>query len=262
LTLDSPGKASGHRGWALVTGSARRLGRALALAAAEAGYDIIVHARSLSDASQTADLARDLGVRAVTCAGDLMDGDVPGTLIAGAPGPVTLLVNSASVFEANEIVTLAPVDLDRAWAVNLRAPVLLSQAFAAALPVDERGQIVNILDQRIWRLNPLFFSYTLSKAALWTATQTLAQALAPRIRVNAIGPGPTLASVHQNAEIFAAEAAATPLGASASPQEIGQALRYLIDAPSVTGQMIAVDGGQHLAWRTPDVVAGLPGCPG
>jgi NAD(P)-dependent dehydrogenase (short-subunit alcohol dehydrogenase family) len=242
-----------------VTGSARRLGRALALAAAEAGYDIIVHARSLSDAVQTADLARGLGVRAATCAGDLMDGDIPGKLIAEAPGPVTLLVNCASVFEANEIATLEPVDLDRAWAVNLRAPVLLSQAFAAALPADERGLIVNILDQRIWRLNPLFFSYTLSKAALWAATQTLAQALAPRIRVNAIGPGPTLPSVHQNAEIFAAEAAATPLGASASPREIGQALRYLIDAPSVTGQMIAVDGGQHLAWRTPDVLAGLPG---
>ena len=141
-------------------------------------------------------------------------------------------------------------------AVNLRAPIWLAQTFAAALPQGEQGLIVNICDQRVWRLNPRFFSYTLAKAALWTATQTLAQALAPRIRVNAIGPGPALASIHQDPDAFAAEAAAVPLGHGAAPDEIGGALRYLIAAPSVTGQMIAVDGGQHLAWRTPDVVDG------
>jgi len=137
-------------------------------------------------------------------------------------------------------------------AVNLRAPLLLAQAMAAALPADRTGLIVNITDQRVWRLTPKYFSYTLSKAALWTATQTLAQALAPRIRVNAIGPGPTLASVHQSEESFAALGRATPLGRGPTPEEIADALTYLIDAASVTGQMIAVDGGQHLAWRTPD----------
>jgi NAD(P)-dependent dehydrogenase (short-subunit alcohol dehydrogenase family) len=139
-------------------------------------------------------------------------------------------------------------------AANLVAPVLLTQAFAAALPQDRSGLVVNIVDQRVWRLNPTFVSYTLSKAALWTATQTLAQALAPRIRVNAIGPGPTLGSVHQPPGAFEAEAAAIPLGKRVEPDEIGAALAYLIDAPSVTGQMIAVDGGQHLAWLTPDIV--------
>jgi NAD(P)-dependent dehydrogenase (short-subunit alcohol dehydrogenase family) len=243
-------------GWALVTGAARRLGRALALAAAEAGYDVLVHARHQADAEETASLVEGLGRRAMRLAADLGAPDAPAALIAAAPQPPRLLVNSASLFAADEIATLSAERLDAAWAANLRAPVLLAQAFAAALPADAQGLIVNIVDQRIWRLNPMFFSYTLSKSALWTATQTLAQALAPRIRVNAIGPGPVLASVHQTLERFAAEAAATPLGQAVDPQEIGQALRYLIGARSVTGQMIAVDAGQHLAWRTPDVIDG------
>ncbi len=139
-------------------------------------------------------------------------------------------------------------------ASNLRAPVLLAQAFAAQLPADREGLIVNILDQRVLRPTPQFFSYALSKAALWRATQMLAQALAPRIRVNGIGPGPTLASVHQSPEDFAAEIAGLPLERGASPEEIADALAYLIDARAVTGQMIAVDGGQHLAWKTPDII--------
>jgi NAD(P)-dependent dehydrogenase (short-subunit alcohol dehydrogenase family) len=174
-------------------------------------------------------------------------------MVAAAPGPLTLLVNCASLFEDDRIETLEAARFDAAIATNLRAPVLLSKAFAAALPADREGLIVNIVDQRVWRLNPQFFSYTLSKAALWTATQTLAQALAPRIRVGAIGPGPTLASIHQTPETFAAEAAAIPLGRSVDASQIAAALTYLIGARSVTGQMIAVDGGQHLAWRTPDV---------
>jgi NAD(P)-dependent dehydrogenase (short-subunit alcohol dehydrogenase family) len=242
------------RGWALVTGAARRVGQTLALHAAQAGHDVVAHARVASDAAETADRVRELGRQALTVGGDLADPDIAGRLVAAAPEPPTLLINSASVFHGDEISTLTAADLDAAFAANLRAPLLLAQAFAAALPADRRGLIVNIIDQKVWRLNPRFFSYTLSKAALWTATQTLAQALAPRIRVNGIGPGPTLASVHQTPEDFAAEAAATPLGARVEPDEIGQALLYLIDAPSVTGQMIAVDGGQHLAWRTPDVL--------
>jgi NAD(P)-dependent dehydrogenase (short-subunit alcohol dehydrogenase family) len=241
-------------GWALVTGGARRLGRVLALGAAEAGYDVIVHARNAEDAAETVNLVRGLGRGAQAIGGDLADPRVPSTLIASAPGPMTLLVNCVSMFENDRIENLTVTGLDAAYATNLRAPLLLAQAFAAALPKDRRGLIVNILDQRVWRLNPQFFSYTVTKAALWAATQTLAQGLSPRIRVNAIGPGPVLASVHQSPEDFLAEAAAVPLGAAVDPAEIGQALRYLIAAASVTGQMIAVDGGQHLAWRTPDII--------
>jgi NAD(P)-dependent dehydrogenase (short-subunit alcohol dehydrogenase family) len=243
------------RGWALVTGAARRIGRALAIAAGEAGYDVLIHHHaSPGDAEETAGAIRQSGRRAKTCAADLSEPGLGGRLIGEAPGPVTLLVNSASLFEEDEVATLAAERLDAHFAINLIAPILLAQAFAAALPSERDGLIVNITDQRVWRLTPRYFSYTLSKAALWTATQTLAQALAPRIRVNAIGPGPTLASVHQSPEVFAAQTAAVPLGHGADPGQIADALRYLIDAPSVTGQMIAVDGGQHLAWRTPDVV--------
>ncbi|MDB5482670.1 MAG: short chain dehydrogenase [Caulobacteraceae bacterium] len=242
------------RGWALVTGAARRIGRTLAQCVAEAGFDVVAHSRTAADADGVAAEVRALGRRARTCGGDLADPRTPRLLLEACPAPPTLLINCASVFEPDEISTLDVVGLDTAYAVNLRAPVLLAQAFAEALPPDQRGLIVNILDQRVWRLNPLFFSYTLSKAALWTATQTLAQALAPRIRVNGVAPGPTLPSAHQTPEIFAAEAAATPLGAAVDPREIGRAVVYLIEASSVTGLMIAVDGGQHLAWQTPDVV--------
>lgn len=170
----------------------------------------------------------------------------------GAPAPPTLLVNSASVFEDDAAHDFSLAGYDHAMAVNLRAPLLLASAMARALPADAAGLIVNITDQRVWRLTPRFFSYTLSKAALWTATQTLAQALAPRIRVNAIGPGPTLASPHQSAEAFARQARAIPLERAPTPEDIAAALTYLIEAKAVTGQMIAVDGGQHLAWKTPD----------
>ena len=247
------------RGWALITGAARRIGRSLAVAAAEAGFDVIVQAHAAGpDALETAALVRGLGRRAAVAAFDLnAEGALADAFAAPAEAPgeaVTLLVNCASLFEDDRIETLTPEGLDRHLAVNLRAPILLAHAFARALPADRGGLIVNITDQRVWRLTPRFFSYTLSKAALWMATQTLAQALAPRIRVNAIGPGPTFASVHQAPGDFAAEAAAVPLGHGPDPAEIGHALRYLIDAPSVTGQMIAVDGGQHLAWRTPDII--------
>ena len=145
-------------------------------------------------------------------------------------------------------------DLDAHMATNVRAPVVLAQAFVAALQADRAGLIVNIIDQRVWRPTPQYFSYSLSKAALWYATQTMAQALAPRIRVNAIGPGPTFGSTHQAPGSFEAEAEGTPLGRRVTGEDIAAALRYLIDARSVTGQMIAVDSGQHLAWRTPDIV--------
>ncbi len=226
----------------------------MAIQAARSGYDVILHARkSGQDAHNTGVLVQAEGRRHRVAVADLaMDEALPALLDAEGE-PVTLLVNCASLFHDDRIDTLTAQSFDAHMAANLRAPILLAQAFAQALPADRQGLIVNIIDQRVWRLTPQFFSYTLSKAALWTATQTLAQALAPRIRVNGIGPGPTLPSIHQTAEKFAAEASSVLLGHGASPEEIAGALAYLIDAPSVTGQMIAVDGGQHLAWRTPDI---------
>jgi NAD(P)-dependent dehydrogenase (short-subunit alcohol dehydrogenase family) len=232
------------RGWALVTGAGRRIGRALALAAASAGHDVVVHHRQSPDeAAETAAMVGALGRKAVCAAADLDDADQCRRLIAEAPAPPTLLVNCASVFEDDALATLTPAGWDAAMAANLRAPVLLAQAFAAALPAAAGGLIVNIVDQRVLRPTPQFFSYAVSKAALWAATPMMAQA-----------PGPTLPSTHQSPEAFAAESAAVLLGHGATPEEIAQALAYLIDAPSVTGQMIAVDGGQHLGWKTPDII--------
>lgn len=252
------------RGCALVTGGGRRLGRALGLAAARAGYDLAVHHRGdAAEAASAIDEARALGVRAQAFQAELTDPDAPARLVSAVKnelGEITLLVNSASEFEDDRVGALDPADLDRRLAVNLQAPVLLSDAFARQLGPGREGLIVNMVDQRVWRPNPLFFSYSLSKAGLWWATRTMAQALAPRIRVNAIGPGPTLASIHQTDEAFEAEARETLLQHAASPDEIAAALTYLISARSVTGQMIAIDAGQHLAWRTPDVVT--PADPG
>jgi NAD(P)-dependent dehydrogenase (short-subunit alcohol dehydrogenase family) len=188
-------------------------------------------------------------------AADLADAEAAAGLVAkaaAAVGPLSLLVNSAARFEDDRIASLGAASFDAHLAVNLRAPLLLIQAFAAQAP--EGGLIVNVTDQRVWRPNPQFFTYALSKAALWRTTVMAAQALAPRIRVNAIAPGPTLRSTHQADGEFEAEAARVPLARAAGVEEIGAALAYLIDAPSVTGQMIAVDGGQHLAWRTPDII--------
>ena len=171
---------------------------------------------------------------------------------AAALGPLTVLVNNASVFLDDRVGALGRETWDAHLEVNLRAPLVLAEAFAAQAP--DGSCIVNLLDQRVLRPNPQFFSYAVSKAGLWFATRTLAQALAPRIRVNGVGPGPTLPSIHQSPAQFEAEATHTPLGRRATPRDIAAAVLYLIDAPGVTGQMIAVDGGQHLAWRTPDIV--------
>jgi NAD(P)-dependent dehydrogenase (short-subunit alcohol dehydrogenase family) len=247
-----------QRGAALVTGAGRRIGRALALEAARAGFDVAVHYRTAKEEAQAvADEITALGRRAVILDAELTDEGQTAALVgraAQALGPVTLLINSASTFEDDRLATATRESWDAHLDANLRAPVVLAQAFAAALPADATGQIVNIIDQRVLRPNPQFFSYSLAKAGLWWATQTMAQDLAPRIRVNAIGPGPTLASVHQAPGEFEREAAGTPLERAASPDDIAAALRYLIDARSVTGQMIAVDAGQHLGWRTPDII--------
>jgi NAD(P)-dependent dehydrogenase (short-subunit alcohol dehydrogenase family) len=248
-------------GGALVTGAGRRVGRALALALAAAGFDIAVHYRgSADDAEQVVAQIRALGRRAAAIPADLTQPREAAGVVARAAdaiGPLRLLVNNASLFEADRFGALDLALWDRHFETNLRAPVLLAQAFAAQVPdalEDGEAMILNILDQRVLHPNPQFFSYTLSKSALFTATRTLAQALAPRIRVNAVGPGPTLASIHQDASTFAAEALATPLARPVDPQDICAAALYLLGARSVTGQTLAVDAGQHLAWRTPDIL--------
>ncbi len=242
------------RGCALITGGARRLGRALVIAAADAGYDVAIHVRHVDDeAEATAAEVRARRRKAAILACDLRKESTTVALVGEAEtelGPVTLLVNNASVFEEDAFAGMNRASWDAHLETNLRSPLVLAQVFARRLPPGREGLIVNMLDQRVLNPAPEFFSYSLSKSALWDATRMLAQALSPRIRVNAIGPGPTLPSIHQDQAAFDAEAAATLLQRPASPDEIGQALRYLIDARSVTGQMIAVDAGQHLARRT------------
>ncbi len=247
-------------GGALVTGGGRRIGRALCLALARAGHDVAVHHRSGAD--QARDLAAELrsfGVRAQAVHADLADEDQARGLIAeaaGAIGPLTLLVNNASLFEDDRVGALSRELWDRHMATNLRAPVILAETFAAQIPdaAAGRASVVNLLDQRVLKPDPRFFSYGLSKAGLWWATRTLAQALAPRVRVNGAGPGPTLPSIHQSQAEFDAEARNIPLERASSPEAIAEAVLYLARADRVTGQMIAVDGGQHLAWKTPDIV--------
>lgn len=239
------------RGAALVTGAARRIGRVLALNCAEAGYDVALHCRVIDDdAESVAAEIRALGRRAALFTRDLRKESETAPLVGEAEaelGPVNLLVNSASVFEEDAFASMNRHSWDLHMETNLRGPLVLAQAFARRITGERQGLIVNILDQRVLRTQPAFFSYSLSKAALWEATRMMALALAPRVRVNGIGPGPVLASIHQTPDDFAEEAASTPLARAVDPREIAQALRYLIDAPSVTGQMIAIDSGQHLA---------------
>ncbi|HPF24163.1 MAG TPA: SDR family oxidoreductase [Hyphomonas sp.] len=246
-------------GIALVTGAGARLGRAMALALGEDGWQVAVHYRTSKEgAEETCAMIRDAGGAAEPVSADLADEMARGDLVARAAcalgGPVSLLINSASTFEDDALATHSRANWDFHMEPNLRAPIHLAQQMAGDLPDGTKGLVLNLIDQRVWKLNPTFFTYTLSKAALWQATQTMAQALAPQIRVNAIGPGPVLASVHQTADVFAAEKAATLTGEGSSPEEIVRAMRYLIAASSVTGQMIACDGGQHLMWQTPDTL--------
>jgi NAD(P)-dependent dehydrogenase (short-subunit alcohol dehydrogenase family) len=242
---------------ALVTGGAQRIGRRIVERLAAEGYAVAIHCRrSTADAELMAVQIRQAGGSAAVVQADLADGDAVERLVPEAVhaiGTLTLLVNNASEFEPDEVETLSQERWDRHFAVNLRAPAFLARDFAHQLPAEGRGCIVNIVDQRVWKLTPQFFSYTLTKAALFTATQTMAQALAPRIRVNAVGPGPTLSNMRQGDEDFAKQSSAVLLGHGGTPDEIADAVLYLAKAGSVTGQMIAVDGGQHLAWETPDV---------
>ena len=250
---------TGERRVALVTGGAKRIGRAIVEQLAAAGFSVVIHCnRSIAEAEALAASVKRSGGHAAVVAEDLAALDrVPDLFVrAAAPfGAPTLLVNSASVFEPDGIGELDAARFQRQLAVNLTAPVLLADAFAAALPAAEEGLIVNIVDQRAWKTTPYYMSYQLSKSGLLTATRTLAQALAKRgIRVNAIGPGPTIPSARQDAADFRRQAEAVPLGHGPDLAEFGHTILYLLAARSVTGQMIALDGGQHLAWETPDVV--------
>lgn len=235
---------------ALVTGGAQRLGRAIGLGLAAAGFDLIVHYRGSRDAAEaTAAEARALGRRAITVAADLADERaVAGLLPNSELGPFGVLVNNASVFERDEWHDATRASWDAHLEPNLRAPFVLSQAFARQLPDHAEGVVINLLDQRVWSLTPHFVSYTVSKAALWALTQQLALALAPRIRVNAIGPGPALPSPRQTPEQFARQCASTPLGRGTSPEEVARAALAILALPALTGQMLALDGGQHLQW--------------
>ncbi len=242
-------------GTALITGAARRIGRAIALALAQSGYGVALHANhSRKEAEAFAGDIVGRGGRASVVLADLADDTAVRKLVPAATafGPLTLLVNNASEFSEDEIATLDAAHFARTMAVNLGAPLLLAQAFAAQAPRGADTSIINILDQRVLKPTPRFLSYTLSKSALHTATMTLAQALAPAVRVNGVAPGPTLPSPRQSAELFEAQARALPLQCGPTPDDVAAAVVYLAGAKSVTGAVIAVDGGQHLSWRTPD----------
>ena len=242
---------------ALITGAAKRIGRAIALDLARHGWNVAIHHHGSQDeARATVTEIEAAGGRATAVRADLALEAETGGLIAEATraiGPLTCLVNNAARFERDTAETATRDSWDRHLETNLRAPFVLMQDFAKALAShtddEATGCVINMIDERVWNLTPHFISYTVSKSALWTLTQTLALALAPRIRVNAIGPGPTLPSPRQDELQFARQSSATPLGRGTKPEEICDAVRFILAAPAMTGQMIALDGGQHLAWR-------------
>ncbi len=253
---------------ALVTGAGGRLGAAMARSLGARGFDVAVHyAGSAAGAGEVAADIEGMGQKAVLVQADLLDDGAVAALVGRAAealgGPLTLLVNNASIFEPDEIEDATLATWDRHIGSNLKAPLFLIQAFAAQAPKaakDAQGEpraqalVVNMVDQRVRKLTPEFMTYTVAKAGLWTLTQTTARALAPHVRVNAIGPGPTLRGARQSEEDFATQRAATVLGRGVNPDEITAALGYFLDAPGVTGQCLSVDGGQHLGWKTPDVM--------
>lgn len=255
-------------GQALVTGAGKRLGREMALYLAKRGLDVAVHYHSSSaEADATANDIRALGVKAETVCADLTDESDMQALVPAAAralgGPLTVLVNSASIFEYDSISSATRESWDRHMESNLRAPFVLTQAFAAQAPEPEiggqwneptaRALIVNMVDQRVRNLTPHFMTYTIAKMGLWALTRTSAQALAPKVRVNAIGPGPTMQGVRQSDDHFRGQRRSTIMQRGADASDVTHALGYFMDAPSVTGQLICTDGGQHLAWETPDV---------
>lgn len=253
---------------ALVTGGAKRLGRAMAEYLAARGWDVAVHfASSEKDAQETVAAIHALGRNAHAFHADLLDEAQVQALMpvvaAHFGTPVTCLINNASIFEYDRLETASRESWDRHFESNLRAPFVLTQAMAKHVPDplnDEneeplaQGLVVNMVDQRVRKLTPEFTTYTLAKMGLWTFTQTAAQGLAPRVRVNAIGPGPTLQGARQTEQHFRAQRQNTILGRGANSTDVTAALGFLLDSPAVTGQLICVDGGQHLGWKTPDIL--------
>lgn len=253
---------------ALVTGAGIRLGRAMALYLAGRGMDVAVHYATSGDAAQdTVAEIKALGRNAVALPADLLDEAQVTTLLPRAAevlgGPITCLVNNASIFEYDNIRTVTRESWDRHLDSNLRAPFVLTQAMAdqglqpepdAMGEPQATGLIVNMVDMRVRKLTPEFMSYTIAKMGLWALTRTAAQALTPAIRVNAIGPGPTLQGHRQSDSHFRAQRQNTVLERGANPSDITAALGYFLDAHAVTGQLLCVDGGQHLGWQTPDVL--------
>jgi NAD(P)-dependent dehydrogenase (short-subunit alcohol dehydrogenase family) len=238
-----------------VTGAARRIGRALALGLAEAGYSVAVHHHSSQTAAEAlvAEITQ-TGGKALALAADLSDETAVRKLLPDAAavlGPIGVLVNNASIFENDTVTTATRESWDVHLGINLRAPFVLIQDFAAQLPGDSGGVVINLLDERVWNLTPYFVSYTVSKMGLWTLTRTMALALAPRIRVNAIGPGPTLPNLRQTPTQFLDRCRNMPLRRGTSPREVAAAMRFILEAPALTGQMIALDGGEHLGWAQP-----------
>ncbi|MDW3222834.1 MAG: SDR family oxidoreductase [Paracoccaceae bacterium] len=255
-------------GTALVTGAGHRIGRAMAVYLAQRGYDVGVHyASSDRGARETVTMIEKLGRRAIAIQADLLEDAQTEALFAqtleALGGPVTCLINNASIFEYDTVESATRETWDRHMQSNLRAPFLLTQAMAAQglePTTDAAGEpraaalIVNMVDQRVRKLTPEFMTYTLAKMGLWAMTRTTAQALAPAIRVNGIGPGPTLQGGRQSSDHFAQQRANTTLERGSNPEDMTAALGYFLDAPAVTGQLLCVDGGQHLAWQTPDVL--------
>jgi NAD(P)-dependent dehydrogenase (short-subunit alcohol dehydrogenase family) len=240
----------------------------MALYLAGRGHDIAVHyATSKDEATSLVAEITAMGRQAIAVQADLLDEAQTESLVpraaAALGGPLTVLINNASIFEYDTIHSATRSSWDRHIGSNLRAPFLLTQAFAAqALPPvnDAAGEplapslIINMVDQRVQKLTPEFMTYTLAKMGLWALTQTTAQALAPAIRVNAIGPGPTMIGARQTPQHFATQRANTILKRGANPADITAALGYFLDAPAVTGQLLCVDGGQHLGWKTADII--------
>ena len=246
------------KGAALVTGAAKRIGRIIARELSREGYAVAIHYGSSEEEAR--ELAMEIvssGGVAALVQGDLADAEAPLKIVLDAVkalGPLNVLVNNASRFEPDTLQTMTAAEWDAHLNINLRAPVFLAQAFAGQKPEGAEGNIINIIDQRVLKLNPLFFSYTLSKTGLWTATKTMAQALAgENIRINAISPGPALANARMSEEDFARQCARTLLGRGTTPEEIAEAVKFILSAPAMTGQMITLDGGQHLNWQTPDI---------
>jgi len=241
-----------HAPTALITGSAKRIGRAIALDLARSGWQVCVHyRRSILEAEALVAEIRGAGGVAAAVAADLaveedVDRLIP--LCIDALGAPSCLINNASEFLVDTVATATPGTWDTHLDINLKAPVFLAKSLFLNLPEGVEGNVINIIDQRVWKLTPDFFSYTISKAGLWTATRTLAQAMAPRVRVNAIGPGPVLKSIHQTDADFARESQSTLLKRGPTPEEIAAAVRFILASPSLTGQMVALDGGQHLTF--------------